>query len=319
MGAMAQNAYYFKDAPLVVEVPYAEFMRAEDQGMAAGAFSRSAAALKSKDGSILSGLLKKYVVGVDVRSITLVGFSVGGVFVNEVMKSSDADRIDGVVCLDSLVFNLDWRGNPVAQEIGHWIDFGEKAAKNRRLLVLAHTEIASPAPKLITTTAAAAEALVGGVSERVASDSNINSRVPALDLQSFLLTPPPPPVQIVGGSTVPTKTFTESPLSEWHQWGNFWTFNYGGRGPADHIYVAWYAQRDIWAGLLAPRLNSGVQCSSGVSGLGAASDEGCQPSRELVPEGTFETGSYLTIVAAFLGGIAAGTAAGFIYGRRIGA
>ncbi len=323
MRELSQNVNYFTDPPAIIEVPFAQYMRPEDQGMAAGAFAKSAAALRqSGGGSILGGLLKGYARGFEVRSITLIGFSAGGVFLNEVMKNAaDAEMVDGIICLDSLVFNLDWRGNPIEAELRPWVDFGVKAAQNARLLVVAHTEIASPSPRQITTTKGAAQALQEHVLAQVSSDPRLYDRVPMLDEDSFFRAPPPPAVTITGGSTVPPKTFEKSPVSEWQGYGNYWTFNYGGRGPADHIYVSWYAQRDIWGGLLAPRLNSGIQCRSGaVQGLGVTADEeGCRPNRQLVPEGTYTTGTYLWTWAAFLGGLAAGTTAGYLYGKRLGA
>jgi hypothetical protein len=129
--------------------------------------------------------------------------------------------------------------------------------------------------------------------------------------------PPPPSVSIRCGNPATTKEFPESPLLGYDQRGNFWSLDYGGTGGPDHCYVAWYAQRDIWKVLLAPRLNEGIGCRMpDLSGLGR---DYCLPNRVLVPEGVYPTGSILEPLLAFVGGMVVGTGAGYLAGRMLGA
>jgi hypothetical protein len=314
--AMAQDLYLFDDKPVIVDVPYHQYMRPEDRGMAAGAFKRAADALTQPDGSILRGLFKRYLKGHDVRSVSVVTFSAGTVFLEKLLKSPDAEHIDSVIVLDGVHLDLDWEGRPWRQEIEPWVSFAHRAAMDERLMVLAHTHIAPRSTKVSSTRESSREILYG-VDERLGSEAQWAGQGRAIDLDLLLAGPPPPSLSIRCGNPPTTKEFEESPLLSYDQRGNFWSLDYGGTGGPDHCYVAWYGQRDIWRALLAPRLNQGIGCRMpDLSGLGRAY---CLPNRVLVPEGVYPTGSLLAPLAALVGGLAVGTGAGYWAARAIGA
>ena len=312
--ALAQNVYLFDRQPVILHVPYHQWLKPEDKGMAAGAFSRAAQALRGPDGSILKSLFRRYLKGHDVRSVSVVSFSAGNVFTHNLMKSPDAEWIDSVIVLDGLHLNLDWKEEVIASEIKPWVDFAEKAARDERLMALVHTHI-TPRSKAVASTERSSRELIYALDSRLGA--NPQWWGPELDLDLIFRGPPPPGVSIRCGNPATTKVFEESPLLTYDQRGNFWNFDYGGTGGPDHCYVAWYAQRDLWAALLAPRLNGAATCRiPDLSGLGA---DQCIPNRVLVPEGVYPTGSVLTPLLAMLGGLGVGTAVGYAAGCKLGA
>ena len=117
-----------------------------------------------------------------------------------------------------------------------------------------------------------------------------------------------------------TRTWNVMPQPAVRSRGNFWVLDYGGTGPADHIYTAWYAQRDIWRYFLVPRWNVGPKCryadmKNPVAGYGLGAE--CVPNRVMVPAGVYPTAGWGPLLAA-LEGLAVGTSLGYLLGHRIG-
>ena len=312
--AMAHDLSLFESQPYILDVPYHQWMKPEDRGMAAGPFSRAADAFRRPSGSILEGLFERYLPNIEPRSVALVTFSGGNSFLNKVIKSEkDRDWIDSIIVLDGLAFNKDWQGNPIPQEYNPWLQFARAAADDRRLMVLAHTHIA-PLSTRVTSTQVAAEFMLRRLEELAPAP-----RVPSTALDWDLLDagPPPPAVTITGGNPRQTRTYDGPPLAALDEIGNFWSLDYGGTGPTDHIYVAWYAQRDVWRCFLAPRWNAGIGCRMpALAGLGQSQYE-CEANRVIIPPGTYPTGSFWLQLGATVGGLALGTAAGYLFGRAL--
>jgi hypothetical protein len=312
MRALAQDLSLFHDQPLVVDVPYQQYMKPEHRGIAASAFGEAARRLRQPNGSILEGLFRKYAKGYHPRSVTLVGFSAGTTFVEAVLDGPDAEWVDSVIVLDGVHLNRDWKGDIIPAELRPWVNFGLKAARDERMMVLACTDIV-PNSRQISPTSVSSGAILDSLWDQ-ARDYAENTAV-AIDWSLLDQGPPPPPVTVTGGRPKATKTFDASPLKSVDQIGNSWFLNYGGTLGVDHIYVAWYGQRDIWRTFLAPRLNSGVLCKApSLAGLG----QDCIPHRQLVPENVYEAAPVFGNLGASLGGLAAGTAVGYLFGKVVG-
>lgn len=314
---MAQPLEMFDARPVVLDVPYHSYLKPEDGGMAAGAFSRCAEALRVQGGgSILGALFKRYLAGYEPKSVTLVGFSAGGVFLSKVLKTSDATWVDGVVALDAVHLNLDWQKRPIAQDLDPWANFGIKAARDERLMVLAHTHI-SPLSSRVSGTRDSSRYITDAVFE-AAGQTARETQVP-LDWSLLASGPPPPAVTLKAGPSgqVHTRTYDTNAIASVDQIGNFWTLDYQGTGPADHVYVAWYGQRDVWRCFLAPRMNAGASCRYDLAGLGSSGE--CMPTRVTIPPGTFETSSLWMPILAAAGGLGVGTGLGYWFGRKLGA
>ena len=323
--AAAQPTNLITAKPTVVlEVQYQQYMRPEDNGMAARAFSMAADALRDPSGSILNNLFKRYLVGYEPESIALIGFSAGAQFTKKVLAGPDAQWIDALIDLDGVALNKDWRGQVIASEVKPWADFGERASLDEKLMVLAHTNIAALG-SAVTSTTASAEAILDAVSANIGP--NLNNWCPTRYLVPENVCsygPPPPPVTIRPGGSYPTKTYESCPLQGYDQIGNMWVLDYGGTTPADHIYTAWYAQRDIWNHFLVPRWNGVPACrfadmKNPMQGLGALGADDCVSNRVYVPSGTYDTASILRPILAGLEGLAVGVSLGYLLGHRIGA
>jgi hypothetical protein len=313
MRALAQDVYLFQNQPIIVDVPYQAYMKPEHRGIAASAFGEAARRLRQPNGSILEGLFRKYAKGYHPKSVTLVSFSAGTTFVEAVLDGPDAEWVDSVVVLDGVHLNRDWKGDLIPAELRPWVNFGVKASRDERLMVLACTNIV-PSSQKITPTSESSQAILSALWEQEAASAQMTAV--AVDWSLLDQGPPPPPVTVTGGNPKATKTFDVSPLQSVDQIGNAWFLNYGGNLGVDHIYVAWYGQRDIWRTFLAPRLNSGVLCKApSLAGLGA--DE-CLPHRKLVPEDVYKAAPVFGNLGASLGGLAAGTAVGYLFGKVVG-
>jgi hypothetical protein len=312
MRAMAQDEYLFAARPVVVGVPYQQYMKPEHQGIASRAFTEAADRLRSPSGSILENFFAKFAKGLHPRSVTLIGFSAGCSFVKRCLDSPDADWIDAVVALDGVHIAKDWKGDALLSEAEPWISFGLRAARDERLLVVANTAIV-PSSQQITSTRQSSALLIEQIWER--SRQPVQPPVVSVDWELLTAGPPPPAVSITGGLPKATKTFSESPLQSIDQIGNFWALDYGGSIGCDHIYVAWYGQRDIWRALLAPRLNHGAVCKlPPLAGLA----EQCLSNRVLIPADVYPATPILATLGPMLGGLLAGTAVGYAFGKAVG-
>jgi hypothetical protein len=313
MRAMAQDTYLFTERPVVLGVPYQQYMRPEHQGIAASAFGEAANRLRRPNGSILEGFFAKYGKGYHPRSVTLIGFSAGCTFVKRCLEGPDAEWIDAVIALDGVHIAKDWKGDPLLSEADPWVQFGLKAANDERLMVIANTAII-PSSRLITSTRQSSALVYSQVWERARQPV----QPPAIGVDWDLMTagPPPPTISITGGNPKATKTYETSPLGAVDQIGNFWVLDYGGTLGCDHIYVAWYGQRDIWRTFLAPRLNAGQFCKApSLMGLGAE----CIPARVFVPEHVYQSEPVLATLGPAIGGLAVGGALGYVFGKALGA
>lgn len=316
MRALAQPLELCPSGTRIVDVPYHAYMRPEDQGMAAGAFARTADALRRPNGSILEGLFARQLVGFEPKTVTVIGFSAGGVFVERLLKSPDAAWIDTVIVLDGCALDLDYNGRPWDVELDPWVSFAAKAAQDERLMVLAHTHIA-PLSRRVSATKASSEFILRAVEDRAPRPRECS--IP-IDWEALTAGPPPPAVTITAGpsGSRQTKTWERSPLDAVDFYGNFWTLDYGGTGPADHVYVSWYGQRDIWKCWIAPRLHAQVGCRSQLSGLGAGLG-GCVENKVFIPAGIFPTSGLLPQLLGTLGGLSIGAGLGYMLGRKLGA
>jgi hypothetical protein len=314
--ALVQDPTLFREPPLVVDVP---FTVRDDEWSASAAFSRTADALLARSGgqSILRPLLAQQR-GVTIRSVTLIGFSAGNQFLKRVLQiPADAALLDSVISLDGMVFNYNWSGKVVIpSEMTPWLNFAKLAARNERLFVCAHTHIAAPSTQ-ITSTVDAAGALFGAL-----ADSVSGSTIPNVPLDTDALTagPPPPTVTTTGrrnGMPI-VGTWDTMPMPGVMAIGNAWAFDYGGDNEAAHIFAARYVQRAIWQALLAPRLNGDVHCAS-LQGLGQEDEvpASCAPSKLVLPPGAITTESAWPTLIAAAGGLAIGTAVGYLVGRSV--
>lgn len=321
---MAQPIHKSTKRVVVVDVPYQQYMRPEEGTMAAAGFSRCATALRGPGGSILKQLFQRLpqLKGLDIHSVTLIGFSAGTVFVNEVMKGSDAEWVDTVISLDGTHLGKNWSKTAVVpSEVAHWIEFAKKAARGERMLVIAHTHVA-PLSDTVTSSTETANLIHSALESWATYDSpDTTPVVKAADmarLLNFVAThAPPPEVSITAQKR--TKRYAAPPLfnQTTRYVGNAWFLDYGGTEPADHVYVAWYGQRDIWEGLLLPRLEESLVCARppSTSGFGWVAE--CQGNRAILDASVYPTDVSWRPGAVMFGGLLAGTCLGYLVGRIV--
>ena len=278
-----------------------------------------------REGSILRPFLKTRAKGVEIRSVTLIGFSAGNIFLQKVLETPDANWIDGVVALDGAVAQKLYNGAWYQPDLETWAKFAVKAAQNQRLFVNAFTGIAAPSPK-IGSTAESAGAIMSLVEDLYGSGS---PPLPGTNLSPLGDPPPPPQVTIsvnrpVGnGYRKIEKSWDTMPVPAITNFGNAWSLYYGGNNECDHIFMSRYVQRAVWRTFLAPRMNGGIHCSteatSGMGGpLGAASGgASCYPSKKLLAPDVFPTDPAWPGTLALFGGLAAGLGMGYWCGRSI--
>lgn len=277
---IAQPLDAFVEEPVLVQV---DATRMGNEGFYDKAFGREAARYRDESGSILRRFLASHLSGVEVRRIAVVAFSAGGVFASKLLGSPDATWIDSVIMLDALHLQKSWEGAPsfLEQSIGPWANFGVRAARSDGpMLVLAHTEIARPAPT-VGSTQESAQAL----SSQVAANS---PGAPRTGIPGVFFEGPPPPAVTLGpaqGLPPPERTYAEIPMPSGVGRGDYHAYDFGGTVGADHAFIAWFVQGAVWRGLLAPRWNAGLDCPQPVSGLGQA--RACGPQGVVVPPGTY--------------------------------
>jgi hypothetical protein len=319
--ALAQDTTLFVHEPLVLGV---EPQMEAGEVLASAGFDRTANALQAQDpqGSILRPLLRR-LKGYSIRSVTLIGFSAGNQFVKRVLATPDAEWVDGVICLDGLTVQKLWNGKLHEPDLKIWGDFAVRAAKDRRLFVNAHTDIASHS-KQVTSTAEAAEAVMDYVQERVTG----TVWNPPFDANNLVAGPPPPSVTITvnrptaQGNVPITRTWDEMPMPAITAIGNAWSLSYGGNAEPDHVFISRYVQRAIWKTFLAPRFNAGLFCAGTtlpVSGLGQDEEPAvaCELNRKLVPSGQYPTDPMWPELAAAGAGLAFGIGVGYWFGRKV--
>lgn len=280
----------FDEETVLVEVPF-------DQGgeaLADKAFRRTISKLKDwKDGSVLRSLLRQSLPdGVTPKSIALITFSAGTVFAKAVLEGADADCLDSLIVLDGLHFARNWQGVPYPVKFNPWVKFGERAAFDERLMVLAETDIVPYNVKDITSTSESTQLVMDAVSGRIGPSAPIK----------------PPSYMRFGDAAA-------SGALEWESIGNLWYLEYGGTQGSDHIRVSRSASEAIWRTFLVPRWNAGITCRApdlAVSGLGQT----CEPNRVEVPEGMYEPNVLRDYVlpGAVVAGILGGT---YLVGTRL--
>lgn len=316
--ALAQDMSLFVNEPVVVGV---EPQMAAGEILASAGFNRTADSLKAQDpeGSILRPLLKQRAKGIEVRSVTLIGFSAGNQFLKRVLAGPDSEWVDGVICLDGLTVQKLWNGALHEPDLAVWGNFAIKAANDKRLFVNAYTDIASHSSQ-VTSTSEAAMAVMSYVQQHVGAKPALAQ---AYDLQNLTAPPPPPAVKITinrptsSGSVPITRTWETMPAPVLFGVGNAWDLGYGGNAEPDHVFMSRYAQRAIWKTFLAPRLNEGTFCAGTnvpVSGLGedAAS---CSLNRQMIPANVYPTDPAWTGLLAAGSGLATGIALGYMFGK----
>jgi hypothetical protein len=162
----------FDEETILVEVP---FQLQGDEKLADKAFRRTINSLEDwKDGSVLRGLFQRTLPSdVEPKSVALVTFSAGTVFAKAVLEGSDANYLDSLIVLDGLHFARNWQGVPYDTEFVPWVNFGERAAFDERMLVLADTDIVPYNVDAITSTSESSELLMDAVISRIGPSAPI--------------------------------------------------------------------------------------------------------------------------------------------------
>lgn len=273
------------------------------------AFGRELARYRDGDGSILRKFLANRLIGVKPRRIALVGFSAGGGFVKGILASPDAKFIDTALFLDAVHLSLSWDGKVLPEALGPLVNYGVRAASAQEewdgpMMIQAHTSIATPHPS-VTSTTGSAQAITAQVA------ANAPGAVKSGYNPDLLLAGPPPPGITLGPTTglpLPAKHFSAVPPPTFKGLGNYYTMDFGGTYGADHAFIAWFVQRNIWRAMLAPRWNQGLDCKPPAMGQSF-----CGPGGIVVPDGTFPTPDGPRWPAA-LAGLAAGVTLGYLAG-----
>jgi hypothetical protein len=278
------------------------------------AFAREVQRYRDEEGYILRRFLRSHLADVKVRRICCIGFSAGGTFVKAVLNGPDAQYVDSAIFLDAIHLGRPYAGAPpVPESLAGLVKYGVRAASapgewDGPMMVQAHTSIATPHESVTSTTESAA-----AITAQVAANSPGAVRTgydPAL-----LLAPPPPPAIELGpnvGLPKPSKVFDSVPVPTGVSRGNYRVFNFGGTYGADHAFIAWFVQRNIFKAFLAPRWNEGMNCKP-TDGLG---QEFCGPGGIIVPDGTYEVPGGANWPAA-LAGLAVGVGLGLWAGSRV--
>lgn len=253
----------FNENTVLVEVP---FQLQGDEKLADKAFGRTVERLKDwTDKSVLRRLFQQQIPGIEPASIALITFSAGTTFAKAVLGGVDREYLDSLIVLDGLHIPRKWDGTPHDTVLDPFVWFGERAAFDERLMVVAETDIVPYNNNVITSTSESGELVMSGVQTNIASGAQIKQ----------------PSYMSFGDAA-------KSGAIEWESIGNLWRLEYGGGQASDHIRVAKSASQNIWKTFLVPRWNAGVTCRGpdiAVSGFGSAE---CVPNRVVVPEGLYE-------------------------------
>lgn len=341
--AIAQPTELFKDEPLLIDLAGigsdvwmgpTDTKRAPREPWGGTPFAREAAMYRQKSGgdSVLAGLLASKARGVTPRRICLVGFSAGGTFVANVLKSAtDRAMVDVVILLDALMVSRSPAGF-IPQALQPWAAYGAKAIfagiRSERgtgardpflgpVFVSTHTNIkqSKALEAMVGNTTSSTDAVMDA-SAKAASElpeyeggspkhieTNFGNLVQHFPAGSFPLTIGPS--QGVPG---PAKTWTSMPMPLIKAaWGNFYDLDYGGTTAADHVLQAWRVQRACWHTFLVPRWNADTTSPYSVAGLGDFWRCCPGPGGNFVPSGFFSTGApYWQMALAAAGGFFVG-------------
>lgn len=335
---LAQPTELFKESPHIISLAGigsdvwmapTDTQRAPREPWGGTPFSREAAMYREKGGgtdSVLAGLLSSQARGIEPRRICLIGFSAGGTFVGNVLKSAtDRKMIDMVILLDALMVSKSPAGF-VPQALAPWAEYGAQAlmagvrsergtgAKDPFLgpvFISTHTNIKQSASleAQVGNTTSSTEAVFeasakrlselpeyqeeGGTPKHITTD--FSQLVKGFPADAFPVTIGDKPDKAGNRPWAttpgPTKTWTQMPMPLIKRaYGNFYDFDYGGTVAADHVLQAWHVQRAIWQTLLVPRWNAETRSPYSVAGLG--SFERCcpGPGGNFVPAGFYPTG-----------------------------
>jgi hypothetical protein len=347
--AIAQPTEQFKEAPHIISLAGigsdiwmapTDTQRAPREPWGGTPFAREAAMYREKGGgtdSVLAGLLGSQAKGIEPRRICLIGFSAGGTFVGNVLKSAtDRKMVDMVILLDALMVSRSPAGF-VPQALAPWAEYGAQAlmagvrsergtgAKDPFLgpvFVSTHTNIKQSASleAQVGNTTSSTEAVFEASAKRLSelpeyqaeggTPKHITTNWAAL-VGGF----PPDAFPVTIGDKPdkegrrpwattpgPTKTWTSMPGPTIKRaYGNFYDFDYGGTVAADHVLQAWHVQRAIWQTLLVPRWNAETTSPYSVAGLGGFERCCPGPGGNFVPAGFYPTGLATWQIAATLG------------------
>lgn len=305
-------------------------------------FSREAAMYRSKGGgSVLQGLLNSQARGIEVGRIAIIGFSAGGTFLHEILKSEqDRKMVDVCLVLDGVHVARIPNGRFIEQSLDPWVQFAAQAmyvgvvsqrGTHERdpflgpVFASSHTNIKQSAAleAIVGNTTSSTEAVIDAaaqlVGKRQASGQWKAGSPKHITTQFGNLTSGVPkdgfPVAMGPAKAGQPKPWASvpAPYKAWHSmpeplvkaaWGNCYDFDYGGTVAADHVFQAWHVQRALWETLLIPRWNAEIQSPYAVSGLGAFEECCPGPGGNLV--GMQTAPSYLLMGGAFLAGAYAG-------------
>jgi len=297
-------------------------------------FAREAAMYRAKTGtdSVLAGLLASKAKGVEARRICLVGFSAGGTFVGQVLKSeTDRRMVDVVILLDALMVSKSPAGF-VPQALAPWAQYAAQAIfagiKSERgtgakdpflgpVFVSTHTNIKQSAAleAIVGNTTASTDAVLDASAKAASELPEYEGGTPkhiTTDWKQLVQGFPPDAFPLTIGPSQgvpgPAKTWNSMPLPNIKAaWGNFYDLDYGGTTAADHVFQAWRVQRAVWQTMLAPRWNAETQSPYSVAGLGAFERCCPGPGGNFVPSGFFPTGApYWQMALAAAAGFFAG-------------
>ena len=345
---LAQPTELFRDSPHIIGLAGigsdvwmgpSDTTRAPREPWGGTPFAREAAMYREKGGgtdSVLAGLLATQARGIEPRRICLIGFSAGGTFVGNVLKSAtDRKMVDMVILLDALMVSRSPAGF-VPQALAPWAEFGAQAllagvrsargtgAKDPFLgpvFVSTHTNIKQSAVleaqvgNTTSSTDAVFDASINRLTQLPEAEGLGGPKHITTDFAKLVYGFPSDAFPVTIGDK-PDKAgnkpwaFTAGPTKTWNSmpmpnivraWGNFYDFDYGGTVAADHVFQAWHVQRAIWQTLLAPRWNAETQSPYSVAGLG--SFERCcpGPGGNFVPAGFYPTGVAYWQMAAAVG------------------
>jgi len=324
---IAQPLSLFKEQPLLIDLAGigsdvwmspTDTKRAPREPWGGTPFAREAGMYREKGSggdSVLAGLLASKARGVEPRRICLIGFSAGGTFVGNVLKSAtDRAMVDMVILLDALMVSRSPAGFP-KQALQPWADYAAKAIfagiRSERgtgardpflgpVFVSAHTSIKQSAAleaqvgNTTSSTAAVMDASMKAASELPEYEgggpkhieTNWSQLVSGFPSDAFPLT-----IGTQQGVPGPNKTWTSMPLPLIKAaWGNFYDLDYGGTTAADHVFQAWRVQRAMFNTFLAPRWNADTKSPYSVAGLGDFWRCCPGPGGNFVPPGFFPTG-----------------------------
>ena len=348
--ALAQPLDKFKSGPLLVDVngigsdiwmAPTDTKRAPREPWGGTPFAREAAMYRDADGSVLRKLLQARARGTEPGRICLIGFSAGGTFVGNVLKSEiDRRMVDVVILLDALMISKSPAGF-VPQALAPWADYGARAllagvraqtgtASTDPFLgpvfVSAHTNIKQSAAleAMVGNTTASTDALFEASAKRLSEipeyeqagygsprhiETNFAKLAQGVPADAFPVTIGPAKGAWVQGVPGPAKTWTSMPMPLIKKaYGNWYDFDYGGTVAADHVFQAWHVQRALFETLLIPRWNAEQKSPYTVAGLGSFARCCPGPGGNFVPAGVYPTGGSLIWGAA-------GLAAGFVAGK----